>query len=168
MEKIRWCPSPNCNYVVEKTSTIALLSYGCQCGETYCFECGDPAHEVITCEQLNTFKNHTDRETYQWIATNAKSCPNCKASIEKNGGCMHMVPFSQSSFIFHTFNHFSRTFIVSIVRHAAIAAMNFAGRVWVIGLAIRPVIDMKGKIRPKHFWHGSRIIAIATAIKLNR
>ena len=27
----------------------------------------------------------------EWIITNAKPCPSCKAPIEKNEGCMHMT-----------------------------------------------------------------------------
>lgn len=88
---IRWCPAPNCTFAVKKLTAVALLAYECECGESYCFECGDPVHEVVTCMQLETFKNHTDGESYMWIANNTKNCPGCKAPIEKNEGCNHMV-----------------------------------------------------------------------------
>lgn len=88
---IQWCASPDCKFAVQKLTKMALLSYLCNCGETYCFECGDPEHAVVTCEQLKQFKTHVDCETYQWIINNAKNCPQCSAPIEKNGGCNHMV-----------------------------------------------------------------------------
>lgn len=90
-DQIRWCSSPDCEYLIRKALTLPLLSYACQCGEVYCFECGDPAHEIITCKQLEAFKNHTEGASYKWIIKNAKGCPKCSASIQKNGGCMHMV-----------------------------------------------------------------------------
>eukprot|EP00730_Choanoeca_flexa_P016374 TRINITY_DN7716_c0_g1_i4.p1 TRINITY_DN7716_c0_g1~~TRINITY_DN7716_c0_g1_i4.p1 ORF type:complete len:248 (+),score=69.82 TRINITY_DN7716_c0_g1_i4:359-1102(+) len=36
-------------------------------------------------------KCEDDSETSNWLATNTKECPKCKATIEKNGGCNHMT-----------------------------------------------------------------------------
>nr|XP_029502065.1 E3 ubiquitin-protein ligase arih1-like [Oncorhynchus nerka] len=37
-----------------------------------------------------------DSETSNWIAANTKECPKCHVTIEKDGGCNHMVCRNQS------------------------------------------------------------------------
>ncbi|ODM87368.1 Protein ariadne-1, partial [Orchesella cincta] len=37
-----------------------------------------------------------DSETSNWIAANTKECPKCNATIEKDGGCNHMVCKNQN------------------------------------------------------------------------
>lgn len=89
-KSLRWCPSPGCSYAAKKYSLTLLYSCKCNCGEDFCFECGDLCHELITCMQLEKFKVHDDA-TYKWIVEHAKQCPKCRTVIEKNGGCNHMV-----------------------------------------------------------------------------
>lgn len=36
-------------------------------------------------------KTNDDSETSNWISANTKECPKCNVTIEKNGGCNHMV-----------------------------------------------------------------------------
>lgn len=37
-----------------------------------------------------------DSETSNWIAANTKECPKCNVTIEKDGGCNHMVCKNQN------------------------------------------------------------------------
>jgi ariadne-1 len=36
-------------------------------------------------------KSKDESENVNWLIANTKKCPNCRAPIEKNGGCMHMM-----------------------------------------------------------------------------
>jgi ariadne-1 len=43
-----------------------------------------------------TKKCDDDSETSNWISANTKECPKCGATIEKDGGCNHMICKNQS------------------------------------------------------------------------
>ena len=60
---------------------------------THSFKCSRDPHEPILCENLKKWlkKCDDDSETSNWIQCNTKECPKCHATIEKNGGCNHMV-----------------------------------------------------------------------------
>eukprot|EP00911_Craspedida_sp_UC1_P002938 UC1_evm4s2143 len=89
---IRWCPSPGCENAIRSADTSAH-PVRCTCGHTFCFKCTEPAHAPIKCAMLKLWlkKCADDSETSNWIAANTKECPKCSATIEKNGGCNHMV-----------------------------------------------------------------------------
>lgn len=93
----------------------------------YCFECADPVHDPVTCKQLETFKNHTDEESYLWIATNAKNCPGCKAPIEKNEGCNHMVIINLFTRKLKSFVSFCLSWFDEHCRHVKSVDTNFVG-----------------------------------------
>ncbi|KNC71212.1 hypothetical protein SARC_16251, partial [Sphaeroforma arctica JP610] len=68
----------------------------CKCGGVCCFKCGAQWHEPVACDMLKKWvqKCHDDSETAHWINANTKvgeECPKCQVTIEKNGGCNHMV-----------------------------------------------------------------------------
>ncbi|RDD37461.1 E3 ubiquitin-protein ligase arih1 [Trichoplax sp. H2] len=89
---MKWCPSPGCSVVV-KVSTAGTRNVTCICGHAFCFHCLQPIHEPVRCPLLKKWlrKCNDDSETAHWISANTKECPKCRATIEKNGGCNHMI-----------------------------------------------------------------------------
>lgn len=89
---IQWCPSADCSHAAKKiTSTANNMPWSCKCGYDFCFDCMEYWHEPVSCARLIRWKNSDDSESRKWIVEHSKPCPQCKASIEKNGGCNHMV-----------------------------------------------------------------------------
>lgn len=94
---LRWCPSPDCSYAI-KVSYVDAKPVSCQCGYVFCFACGESWHDPVKCGLLKKWikKCDDDSETSNWIAANTKECPKCNATIEKDGGCNHMVCKNQN------------------------------------------------------------------------
>lgn len=89
---LKWCPAPGCpNAVLAHNVHHAPVT--CSCGHSFCFKCSRNPHEPIQCHRLRQWlkKCDDDSETSHWIHCNTKECPKCRATIEKNGGCNHMV-----------------------------------------------------------------------------
>merc|ERR1712176_47550 len=74
----------------------------------FCFTCGEGVHWPLTCERLAEWKQRVTDEIGKvddgngdpdfnelaqkiWLKANTRPCPKCKAPIEKNDGCNHMV-----------------------------------------------------------------------------
>lgn len=89
---LRWCPSVDCTYVV-KVPYAESRRVHCKCGHVFCFACGENWHDPVQCRWLKKWikKCDDDSETSNWIAANTKECPKCSVTIEKDGGCNHMV-----------------------------------------------------------------------------
>jgi ariadne-1 len=88
---LRWCPSPDCNNAI-KVHYLEARPVTCKCTHTFCFACGKNWHDPVKCHLLRKWMNiYSDLRTFNWIAVNTKECPNCNVSIEKNGGCNHIV-----------------------------------------------------------------------------
>ncbi|CRK86900.1 CLUMA_CG000722, isoform A [Clunio marinus] len=89
---LRWCPSADCSYAV-KVQYVDARPVTCKCGHVFCFECGEQWHDPVQCRLLRKWikKCDDDSETSNWIAANTKECPKCNVTIEKDGGCNHMV-----------------------------------------------------------------------------
>lgn len=89
---MRWCPSADCTFAI-KVSHVEARPVICKCGHMFCFECGENWHDPVQCRLLKKWikKCDDDSETSNWIAANTKECPQCKVTIEKDGGCNHMV-----------------------------------------------------------------------------
>lgn len=89
---LKWCPAPGCSYAILCTNAD-LRPVTCDCSHTFCFKCCQSPHEPVLCEYLRRWhkKCDDDSETSNWIHVNTKECPKCRATIEKNGGCNHMV-----------------------------------------------------------------------------
>lgn len=91
-KQMRWCPKPECGYAI-KVTYPEFQPVKCNCGTTFCFLCGDSWHEPVKCDLIRKWKKKCDddSETSNWIAANTKECPKCHVTIEKNGGCNHMI-----------------------------------------------------------------------------
>jgi len=50
-------------------------------------------HDPVQCKLLKEWirKCDDDSETSNWLVANTKECPRCNTTIEKDGGCNHMV-----------------------------------------------------------------------------
>lgn len=87
-----WCPGPNCEFsvCVDQREARRIV---CKCGCEFCFICGRDWHDPTLCSYLKKWvkKCQDDSETSNWIVANTKECPRCSATIEKNGGCNHML-----------------------------------------------------------------------------
>ncbi|XP_023338775.1 E3 ubiquitin-protein ligase arih1 isoform X2 [Eurytemora carolleeae] len=94
---LRWCPSPDCNNAVKVQHVEAKL-VKCRCGHSFCFNCAENWHDPVRCPLIKKWikKCDDDSETSNWISVNTKECPKCGATIEKDGGCNHMICKNQS------------------------------------------------------------------------
>jgi len=94
---LRWCPSPDCNNAI-KVQLVEACPVRCACGHTFCYACGENWHDPVKCHLLRKWqkKCDDDSETSNWIAANTKECPKCNVTIEKDGGCNHMVCKNQN------------------------------------------------------------------------
>lgn len=101
---LRWCPAAGCTYAV-KVIYVESRPVACKCGHIFCFECGQNLHDPVLCRYLKKWikKCDDDSETSNWIAANTKECPKCKVTIEKDGGCNHMVNIEMRFFPFTIF-----------------------------------------------------------------
>ncbi|WAR00510.1 ARI1-like protein [Mya arenaria] len=66
---LRWCPAPDCGHVV-KVQHFDVKPVQCACGHIFCFACGENWHDP--------------------------ECPKCHVTIEKDGGCNHMICKNQN------------------------------------------------------------------------
>ncbi|XP_037083230.1 E3 ubiquitin-protein ligase arih1-like [Pollicipes pollicipes] len=92
-----WCPTPDCGYAL-KVSYPDMRPVTCKCGHRFCFACGEAWHDPVRCSLIKRWlkKCDDDSETFNWISANTKECPKCSVTIEKDGGCNHMVCKNQS------------------------------------------------------------------------
>jgi ariadne-1 len=113
---MRWCPGTNCTNAIKASYCDVAMVTCTRCNTSFCFQCGQAWHEPIKCKWLKKWqkKCHDDSETSNWIAANTKECPKCHAtigkynylnlllskesnfSLEKNGGCNHLICKNQS------------------------------------------------------------------------
>ncbi|XP_064400829.1 E3 ubiquitin-protein ligase arih1l-like [Halichondria panicea] len=89
---LKWCPAPGCPNALHVTSAD-YVPVTCACGHRFCFICLRDSHEPILCAHLKLWlkKCDDDSETSNWIHVNTKECPKCRSTIEKSGGCNHMI-----------------------------------------------------------------------------
>lgn len=90
---VRFCPSvPWCGRAVQVEGD-PFCEPECSCGATFCFKCGKAPHSPCTCKMWDMWdeKVSGDSETKNWMLANTKPCPKCGKTVEKNGGCNHVV-----------------------------------------------------------------------------
>lgn len=87
---MRYCPAANCDKVAVASG---ITTVKCECGNPFCFKCGEESHDPANCTQLGawTLKCQNESETANWILANTKKCPACSTRIEKNQGCNHVT-----------------------------------------------------------------------------
>jgi ariadne-1 len=87
---MRYCPAAKCDKVAIASG---ITTVRCDCGNPFCFKCGEESHDPASCTQLGewSLKCQNESETANWILANTKKCPACSARIEKNQGCNHVT-----------------------------------------------------------------------------
>ncbi|XP_037080478.1 E3 ubiquitin-protein ligase ariadne-1-like isoform X2 [Pollicipes pollicipes] len=92
-----WCPSPDCGYAL-RVPYPDVRPVTCKCGHRFCFACGEVWHDPVRCSRIKRWlkKCDDDSETFNWLSANTKECPKCSVTIEKDGGCNHMVCKNQN------------------------------------------------------------------------
>eukprot|EP01025_Chloroclados_australasicus_P000423 TRINITY_DN10236_c0_g1_i5.p1 TRINITY_DN10236_c0_g1~~TRINITY_DN10236_c0_g1_i5.p1 ORF type:complete len:904 (-),score=81.98 TRINITY_DN10236_c0_g1_i5:291-3002(-) len=99
---VRWCPGTGCgNSVALDPSDAALVlnGYGleveCSCGQQFCWNCRGSPHEPATCKQMEEWAKivpkAVEERSKEWLQKCTKTCTGCGASIQRNGGCNHMI-----------------------------------------------------------------------------
>lgn len=92
-----FCAQPGCEMIFRANQSDASKDIGneviCSCGEAICSKCGETWHSPVKCSLLKRWKKkgEDDSETFNWIHANTKDCPKCHTTIEKDGGCNHVV-----------------------------------------------------------------------------
>lgn len=94
---LKWCSAPDCSMAV-KVHHVDARAVKCRCGHVFCFACAESWHDPVRCHLIKKWikKCDDDSETSNWISANTKECPKCNATIEKDGGCNHMICKNQS------------------------------------------------------------------------
>ncbi|CAH8382028.1 unnamed protein product [Eruca vesicaria subsp. sativa] len=101
-KKIKWCPSPGCEYAVDFGRGSENYDVSCLCSYDFCWNCSEDAHRPVDCDTVAKWilKNNVESKNTAWILENTKPCPKCKRQIEKNQGCNHMTCSAPCSFQF--------------------------------------------------------------------
>ncbi|VDO05392.1 unnamed protein product [Haemonchus placei] len=91
---LKWCPGLDCGKALKvEVGYSEPRPVVCSCSMRFCFGCAHEWHEPVNCRLLKLWlkKCSDDSETSNWINANTKECPKCQVTIEKDGGCNHMV-----------------------------------------------------------------------------
>ncbi|TFK61035.1 hypothetical protein BDN72DRAFT_485332 [Pluteus cervinus] len=89
--EFHFCPSPDCQMVYRRGAIGTVLQCP-SCLLQICSACHTESHEGMSCAEYQDSLSGGLRALAQWKAENGiKQCPNCKADIEKNGGCNHIT-----------------------------------------------------------------------------
>ncbi len=97
VKHIKHCPTPDCTFSFENDQSLKQAFNCPQCNHLYCSDCLVQHAPEMTCEQAREHalligdKIKVENANEEWLQKNTKSCPQCKTSVEKNGGCNHMT-----------------------------------------------------------------------------
>eukprot|EP01065_Artemidia_motanka_P050850 TRINITY_DN8793_c1_g1_i1.p1 TRINITY_DN8793_c1_g1~~TRINITY_DN8793_c1_g1_i1.p1 ORF type:complete len:514 (+),score=79.95 TRINITY_DN8793_c1_g1_i1:77-1543(+) len=93
--QMMWCVNPDCHSAVSVGCRIkpdGAHIVACSCGTEFCFLCGGSNHKPASCVEVRDWAAKLgEGGSSAWIASKTKPCPSCHVSIEKSGGCNHMV-----------------------------------------------------------------------------
>jgi hypothetical protein len=88
-----FCPTPDCSTVYNISATGAVFTCS-QCFVGICTTCKTECHEGQTCEeyQIATNPELDAQKLQEWKdKSGVRTCPNCKATVEKIDGCNHIT-----------------------------------------------------------------------------
>jgi hypothetical protein len=88
-----FCPTTDCSTVYNVSATGAVFTCS-QCFIGICTTCKTEGHEGQTCEeyQIATNPELDAQKLQEWKdKSDVRTCPNCKASVQKVDGCDHMT-----------------------------------------------------------------------------
>lgn len=91
------CPTPDCPYAFVNDAGHRQSTTCPTCKYTYCSNCCVEHSMEKTCDQakedlkLKENKNKENQANDEWLQNNTKACPQCKAPVEKNGGCLTLL-----------------------------------------------------------------------------
>ena len=100
-KNMKWCPSKDCEFIVERPLYSSQSVVECKCSHRFCFYCKNEDHMPASCDHVRMWneKEQSDGENVLWMKANTKPCPNCKTRIEKNKGC-NSIRCSNCKFVF--------------------------------------------------------------------
>lgn len=89
------CANPvQCDNLISAPDS-GTLDLTCSCGWSFCSACAMEAHGPAPCWAVQAWRAHTtaanDSSSVNYMKNTFRSCPRCKASISKAGGCKHMT-----------------------------------------------------------------------------
>ena len=91
---LKWCPAPDCNYVIQIQSHVQAIQVECICGYEFCFQCSQPFHDpaIVSCDLMEKWLSNlppteNDSKNVAYFLKNVKNCPKCHIPIEKSSGC---------------------------------------------------------------------------------
>lgn len=91
-KKMKNCPAPSCDFVVEKKNIF--LDCKCVCGKEFCVGCGETRHSPATCVYYRNWKALTekgDQQNEDWVNFNTMKCPKCQHAVFRISGCNYMA-----------------------------------------------------------------------------
>ncbi|CAH2073471.1 unnamed protein product [Thlaspi arvense] len=87
--KVKWCPSPGCNYALEREDddeSSVCFGMVCLCGHTFGWRCGRESHRPATCKQAESWPTQLDAlKNDAWVSENTKRCPGCNFAVQRDG-----------------------------------------------------------------------------------
>lgn len=87
-DEFHYCPTPNCPQIYRTAPQGTILQCPA-CLARICPSCHTVSHDGISCEDRDI---DGDKQFKEWMDNHdVKTCPGCKASIEKIAGCNHMT-----------------------------------------------------------------------------
>ncbi|XP_013383426.1 ATP-dependent RNA helicase DEAH12, chloroplastic-like [Lingula anatina] len=95
-EAYTYCGTPDCPMVYQITENGKPFTC-CNCQVTTCTTCKIEYHQGLSCAMYQGMKRDKNISLKVWLEKdpqNRRKCPQCKAPIEKNGGCNHMTCLS--------------------------------------------------------------------------
>lgn len=97
----RWCPAPDCGYVVIAAGCASCPKLTCErpgCGTLFCYHCKQKWHPNQTCDAARAERASNVRASFSCSQdsnshNDIKPCPRCGAFIVKmdDGSCNHMT-----------------------------------------------------------------------------